>query len=148
MSLADDLSVVVVGIAGRKRHQDGIAALRTHIINIFTHVAAIGVDGLVLACLLDSHLQGVVTHTGDAGPGTTGVIGSVVVMADGDNHPVAWTDGLLDGLPQLVIERAAAHATKRLVLDGDLGGVEILVGIVSPSPLAIVTITQSTCSHR
>ena len=61
-------------------------------------------------------------------------------MTDGDNHPVARADSLTDGIPQLIIESAAAHTSQRLVLDSNLRRVEILMGIIAPPPLSVITI--------
>ena len=102
----------------------------------------------MLACLFDNHFQRVITHTRYAGSGTSLAVWSVVVMTNGDNHPVAFSNGLFDGLPQLIIKGTTAHAPQRLVLNGDLCWIEIRVGIITPAPLAVIAITQRTCTHR
>ena len=68
-------------------------------------------------------------------------------MTDGDNHPVTWTDSLSDRFPQFVIECTATHASQGLILDGNLGRVEVFVGIVAPAPLTVVAIAQCTSAH-
>ena len=148
MGLAHHPTLLVVGIAWRQRHQDGVAASCTYIINILSHVSAVGIDRLLLAGLLDGDMQRVVAHAGDAGTGTSLVVRAVVVMADADDDPVARTDGITDGRPQLVIKGAAAHAAQRLVLHRNPGGVEILVGVVAPAPLAVVAVAHGTSTHR
>ena len=144
---ADNLAVLVVGITRGERHQDGIAALRTYIINILTHVAAIGIYGFVFARFLNHHVQRIIAHAGDTGTRAALVVGSVIVMADTDNHPVARTDSLLDGLPQLVVEGTTTHTAKCLILNGYLIGIKVFVCIVAPAPLTVVTITQGTRTH-
>ena len=68
-------------------------------------------------------------------------------MTDGDNHPVASLEALAHIRPQTVVEGTAAHASERLVLYRNLVGIEELVLVVSPAPLAVVTITQCAIAH-
>ena len=147
MGLTDYLAFFVVGIAWCQRHQDRVAALSAHVINVFPHIAAIGVYRFLFSSLFNRYVQRIVAYTRNAGTGTSRVVWPVVVVADRDDDPVTRADSLADGFPQLVIECAAAHTAQSLVLDGNLGGVEIFVGIVAPAPLTIVAITQCTCAH-
>ena len=120
VGLTHYLSIVIVGITRRKRHQYGISALRPYIIYILTHISAIGVNGLVFTSFLNRHLKRIITYTRNTGSGTTRIVRAIIIMSDGNNHPVARTYCLLDGLPQLIIECATAHASKRLILNGNL----------------------------
>ena len=147
MWLTYNLTVLVVGITRCQRHQDGVSALCPHIDNILTQVTAIGVNRLAFAGLFNHHLQRIIAHTGYTGTCTPLVVGTIIVMTNGDDDPVTLADGLLDGLPQLIIKGTTAHAAQCLVLDRYLGGVEILMGIIAPAPLTIVTIAQRTCTH-
>ena len=72
----------------------------------------------------------------------------MVIMADGDNHPVARLQRLTNGRPQVSIECTGGHASEGLVLDGDLTPVEIFIGKETPTPLAIVTVAHRTIAHR
>ena len=69
-------------------------------------------------------------------------------MADGDDHPVASLNALSHIRPKTVVEGTAAHTSERLVFYRNLVGIEELVLVVSPAPLAVVTITQRAIAHR
>ena len=68
-------------------------------------------------------------------------------MTDGDDDPVARPDGLPDGFPKFGVEGAAAHAAESLVFDRYTVLVEVVVGIVSPSPLSVVAVAERTVAH-
>ena len=145
--LTYNLTVLVVGITRCQRHQDGVSALCPHIDNILTQVTAIGVNRLAFAGLFNHHLQRIIAHTGYTGTCTPLVVGTIVVMTNGDDDPVTLADGLFDGLPQLIIERTTTHTTKCLILNGYLFWIKVFVHVVTPAPLTVVTITQRTCTH-
>ena len=69
-------------------------------------------------------------------------------MADGDDDPVAWFQRLAHSGPQVGIEGARGHAAQRLVLDGDLRLIEILVGEIAPAPLSVIAVAQRAVAHR
>ena len=69
--LAHNLALVVVGIAWCQRHENGVAALRAYIINIFAHIATIGIYRFLFSSLFDGHVQRIVAHPRDAGTGTS-----------------------------------------------------------------------------
>ena len=147
MRFAYNLAMIIIGIAWCQRHQNRMSSLRPYIINILTHISAIGVNSLVFTSFLNRHLKRIITYTRNTGSGTTRIVRAIIIMSDTDNHPVARTDRLLDRLPKLFIKGATAHAAKRLVLNGNFRRIEILMGIEAPTPLAIIAIPQRTCTH-
>ena len=68
---SDNPPLFIVCIARCQRHQYGMTALRANIIDVFAHIAAISVDRLLFASLLDGDIQCVIAHAGNAGPCTS-----------------------------------------------------------------------------
>ena len=99
MRLTDNLTIIIVCVTRCQRHQDRITTLSPYIIDIFTHITSVCVYCLMLSRLLDNHIQGFITNTGNTCPRTTLVVWTVIVMPDRDNHPVTGTDSLLYRLP-------------------------------------------------
>lgn len=121
VDLSDDLSRLrVVGIARRERHEDGMCAGFAAVVDISTHIFAIGVDRLLDTRLLDGDVERVVSHAGDGSPRPSAVIRSVVVVPNGDDDPVAGAQCFAHVGPELIIIGTAAHAAESLVFHGDL----------------------------
>ena len=117
------------------------------VIDISAKILTIGIDSLFHACLFDCDAKRVVANAWDAGSCTSAVIRAVVIMADGDNHPVALSDAFAHIRPQTVIERAAAGTPESLVLDCYTVLVKEGMSIEAPPPLSVVTIAESAVTH-
>ena len=141
------LIILIVGITWSQRHQDRMSTQCLAIVDIFAHVFAVSINGLLHAGLLDGDIERILADARDAGTCSAAIIWSIVVMTDGDNHPVASLDALAHIRPQTVVEGTAAHAAQSLVLYGNLVGIKELVLVIAPAPLTVVTITQSTIAH-
>ena len=89
MRLAYGLAVVVVGVARGERHEDGVGACGTDVGDIMAHIVTVSIDRVYDTRLLDGDDERVVSCAGDGGAGSATVVGAVVVMPNGDNHPVA-----------------------------------------------------------
>ena len=76
------LVLLVVGITRCQRHQDGVTSLSSDIVDVFTHIAAIGIYRLLLTSLFDGHIERIIASSRDAGTSTSLIIRSVVIMAD------------------------------------------------------------------
>ena len=99
MLLTYYLILFVVSITRRERHQDGETALSTNVVDVFSHITAIGIDSLLFASLFDGYIQRIIAHARNAGTSTAFIIRPIVVMTYRDDDPVARTDGLTDGFP-------------------------------------------------
>ena len=147
MWFADNVPLVVVGIAWCERHEDRVTTGTAHIVDISAHVSAVSIDGVHLAGLLDGDNQRVVADARDGCPCAPAVVWAIVVVADGDDDPVAWADGIADGRPQAFVECAAAHTSEGLIFHGDAVAVEEWLEEGSPSPLAVVAVAQCAVAH-
>ena len=143
----DNLVVLIVGITWSQRHQDRVSTQRLTVVDVFAHVFAVGIDGLLHARLLDGDIERILADARDAGTCSSAIVRTIVVMTDGDDYPVASLDALAHIRPQTVVEGTAAHTSERLVLYRNLVGIEELVLVVSPAPLTVVTITQCAIAH-
>ncbi len=142
-----DFVVLVVSVARGERHQDGMCAEGFAVVDVLAHILTVGVDGLLHARFLDGDVERVLADAGDAGTGATAVVGAVVVVADGDDDPVALADALADVGPEAVVESTAAHASEGLVLHRYLVLVEELMLVVAPAPLSVVAVAERTVAH-
>ena len=68
-------------------------------------------------------------------------------MPQFDNNPVSGLNAFFHIWPKLVVERARTSASKGLVLDGDLVGIEEFMLIIAPAPLAVVAVAFRARSH-
>ena len=143
----DNLIILIVGITWSQRHQDRVSTQRLTVVDVFAHVFAVSIDGFLDARLLDGDIERILADARDAGTCSAAIVWAIVVMTDGDNHPVACLDALAYIRPQTVVEGTAAHAAQSLVLYGNLVGIKELVLVIAPAPLTVVTITQSTIAH-
>ena len=117
------------------------------VVDVFAHVFAVSIDGFLHACLLDGDIERILADARDAGTCSAAIVWTIVIMTDGDNHPVTSLDALAHIRPKTVVEGTAAHTAQSLVLYRNLVGIEELVLVVSPAPLTVVTITQCTIAH-
>ena len=124
-----------------------MATCSAYIVDIFAHVSAVGIDGIHLASLLDGDYQRVVSDARNGCPCPSAIVWTIVIVADGDDDPVARADGIADGRPQAFVECAAAHAPKCLIFHGDAVGVEVGLEERSPSPLSVVAVAESAVAH-
>ena len=150
LRLTHYLSFFVVSVAWSERHQNGVGTLCAYLIYITAQVVAVTVDGVLpLGTLVEAYVAGVGVNPGNDGTGTPLVEElAVVVMADADDDPVAGLQGIADGRPQVGVEGAGGHAAQRLVLDGYLVGIEVLVSVVAPAPLAVGAVAPGAVAHR
>ena len=148
LRLAHDLARRgVVVVARGEAHQDGVRSRLATLGDVTAQVSAVGVDHLVLTGLLDGHRERVVGCSRYHGTCASRVEGAVVVVADGDDDPVAGSQRLAHIGPQLAVECAGRHATERLVLHRYLVSVEILTGVVAPSPLSVGSVALGAVAH-
>ena len=141
--------LLVVGIARRERHQDGVGPSLPNLLDVFAQIGAIAVDRVLLLCaLVEAHVHRVGIDAGydGASPFLVEEL-AIVVMADGHNHPVARLQCVAHGRPQVGVERTGGHAAQRLVLDCYSAFVEVLVGIVAPSPLSVGAVALGAVAH-
>ena len=143
----DNLIVFIVGITWSQRHQDRMSTQCLAVVDVFAHVFAVSIDGFLHACLLDGDIERILADARDAGTCSAAIVWTIVIMTDGDNHPVTSLDALAHIRPKTVVEGTAAHTAQSLVLYRNLVGIEELVLVVSPAPLTVVTITQCTIAH-
>ena len=150
LGLAHNPALVIVGIARRQRHQDGVGPFLTNLADIASQVGAIRIDGvLLLRTLVKAYIAGIRVDAGDDGTGTLLVEElAIVVMAYRHHDPVAGLQRLADGWPEVCIKGTRRHAAQRLVLDRNLVCIEILGEVVAPAPLAVVAIAQRAVAHR
>ena len=151
LGLAHDLArLLVVGIAGRQRHQDGVSPLRTNLTDILAQVGAVRIDGvLLLRALVETYITGIRIYAGNHGTGTLLVKElTIVVMTYRHDDPVAWLQGLTDSRPQVCIECAGTHAAQGLIFHRNLVCIEIFWKEIAPAPLAVVAISKCTITHR
>ena len=121
---------------------------RLTVVDVFAHVFAVSIDGFLHTRLLDGDIERILADARDAGTCSATIVWTIVVMTDGDNHPVTSLDALAHIRPKTVVEGTATHTSERLVFYRNLVGIEELVLVVSPAPLAVVTITQCAIAHR
>ena len=145
---ADNLVVLIVGITWSQRHQDRMSTQRLAVVDVFAHVFTVSINSLLHASLLDGDIERILADARDAGTCSATIVWTIVVMTDGDDHPVASLNALSHIRPKTVVEGTAAHTSERLVFYRNLVGIEELVLVVSPAPLAVVTITQCAIAHR
>ncbi len=81
---------IIPGVAGCKRHKDGICPLGLHIPDILTHIFPIGVYCLFLSGFLDSDIKCLFPYSGNGCPGAALVIGAIVVMSQLYDYPVTF----------------------------------------------------------
>ena len=150
LGLAHDSAFIVEGVARCQRHQDGIRPLGPGLADIAAQIVTVGVDRVLTLCtLVETYIARVGVDTGDDGTGPLRIEElAVVVMADGDDDPVARLQGVAHCRPQVGVERAGRHTAKGLVLYRYPFGIEILVGIVAPAPLSVGAVATGTVAHR
>ena len=151
LGLAHDFArLLVVGVAGRQRHQDGVSPFRTNLTDIFAQVGAIRIDGvLLLSALVEAYITCIRIYARNHGTSTLLVKElTIVVMAYRHHHPVAWLQGLTDSRPQVCIECAGTHATQGLIFHRNLFCIKIFGEEIAPAPLAVIAISQSAIAHR
>ena len=120
---------------------------RLTVVDVFAHVFTVSIDGFLHTSLLDGDIERILADARDAGTCSAAIVWTIVVMTDGDNHPVASLDALAHIRPQTVVEGTAAHAAQSLVLYGNLVGIKELVLVVAPAPLTVVAVAQGTIAH-
>ena len=149
LRLTDGESLVIVGIARRERHQYGVGSSGAYLADVLTQIGAIAIDGvLLLTALVETNVASVGVNTGNDGTGAFLVEElAIVVMTDRHDDPVARLECLTHGRPQVGIERAGRHASQCLVLYGNLCFVEVLIGIVAPSPLSVGAVALGAIAH-
>ena len=102
LGLAHNLTrLLVIGIAGRQRHQDGVSPFRTDLADILAQVGAIRIDGILLLCaLVKTYITCIWVHARNHGTSTLLVEElAIVVMTYRHHHPVARFQRLTDSRP-------------------------------------------------
>ena len=128
LRLADDVPVFIEGIARRERHQDRMCPLGMYLADVAADVIAVAIDGvLTLRALVETDNHRVGIQSGNHRTRTPLVEElTTIVVADGDQHPVARLQRLAHGRPEVGVERASRHTAQRLILHGDFPSVEEL----------------------
>ena len=149
LRLAHDVPVSIEGIARRERHQDGMCPLGAYLADVAAHVVAVAVDGVLpLRALIeaDDHRVGVNAGNDGTRPLLVEKLAAVVV-ANGDQHPVACLERVAHGRPQVGVERARGHSAQRLIFNRYFPSVEELRGIESPAPLTVGAVAARAVAH-
>ena len=142
-----NLAVFVVCVTRSERHEYGICAHSTAVVDVFPQILAVCIYRLLYSGFLDGHIEGVLTYSGDTCPCSSTVVWAVVVMTYGYDYPVALLYSLAHIRPQSIIECSAAHSAESLVFHSYLVHVEEFLCIISPSPLSVVAVAQRSVAH-
>ena len=150
--------VLLISFPGGKCEQDRHRALGACLVDKPADISSESVNGLLSAVLFDSDHRGVLDQefvvlsavafgAFIAGACPVLINRPVVVMSQLENHIVSRPHAIQHRFPQLVVERARACASQRVVLNSYLRRVEKEMLEISPSPLAVVAISQRSVSH-
>ena len=102
LRLTDNLAcLLITGITGSEGHEDGVGTFGPYVVDIITQVMPVTIDGvLALGALVEADVAGVEVNAGDDGTGPSLVEEfAAVVVANGDDDPVAGLQGITDSRP-------------------------------------------------
>ena len=125
-----------------------MSAFFLHIMNKTTHIFPIRIYGLFCSCLFNSHIQTVFANSRNRGTGTATIVRTIVIMPQFYDNPVTFTNSFQHIRPQPVIKSTATGSSQCVIFNGYLIFIKILMFKISPSPLTVISIAQSTGTHR